>query len=129
MSAVITAPTGNFGIVHTRYDQPSPLMTIVAPKKPEPLLRWDYLAGAAAAIAGMIAAIASAEFWVLDFVHVFSSLLWTGIDLFMGFVLSPILRRADVSVRRAIAARLTARTLVLMPTLAVISGTNSSWSR
>lgn len=74
----------------------------------------------AAAIAGMIAATASDRFWVLDFVHVFSSLLWTGIDLFMGFVLGPILRRADVTVRRAIAARMTARTLVLMPTLAVI---------
>lgn len=101
-------------------------MTITAAKISEPLLRWDYLAYAAAAIGGMIAAIASDEFWVLDFVHIFSSLLWTGIDLFMGFVLGPILRRADVSVRRAIAARLTARTLVLMPTLAIISST-SGW--
>ena len=40
--------------------------------------------------------------WLLDFVHVFSSLLWTGIDLFMGFVLGPILRRVGLPVRREI---------------------------
>ena len=34
-----------------------------------------------------IAAIVIGNLWFLDFVHIFSSLLWTGIDLFMGFVL------------------------------------------
>jgi hypothetical protein len=59
----------------------------------------------------------------LDFVHVFSSLLWTGIDLFMGFVLGPILRRTNISIRREIARRLTPRTLFLMPTVSIVSGT------
>jgi hypothetical protein len=54
---------------------------------------------------------------------VFSSLLWTGVDLFMGFVLGPILRRVDLSVRREIVRRLTPRTLFLMPTVSIISGT------
>ena len=53
----------------------------------------------------------------------FSSLLWTGVDLFMGFVLGPILRRVDLSVRREIVRRLTPRTLFLMPTISIISGT------
>ena len=44
-----------------------------------------------------------------------SSLLWTGIDLFMGFVLGPILRRVGLPVRREIMRRLTPRTLFLMP--------------
>ena len=51
---------------------------------------------ALAAVAVMIAAIAT-NFWLLDFIHVFTGLLWTGIDLFMGFVLGPILRRTEVS--------------------------------
>jgi len=37
--------------------------------------------------------------WFLNFVHVLSSLLWTGVDLYMGFVLGPILRRLDLSRR------------------------------
>jgi hypothetical protein len=49
--------------------------------------------------------------------------LWTGIDLFMGFILGPILRRVDLPARREIAWRLTPRTLFLMPTLSIISGT------
>jgi hypothetical protein len=48
------------------------------------------------------------------------------IDLFMGFVLGPILRRVDLSVRREIMRRLTPRTLFLMPTVSIISGT-SGW--
>jgi hypothetical protein len=51
--------------------------------------------------------------WFLDYVHVFSSLLWTGIDLFMGFVLGPILRRLDLPARREIMRRLTPRIVVM----------------
>ena len=99
-------------------------MTVVAAETtPEGLIRWRYLPWALAALAVMIVAIVSGNIWFLDFVHVFSSLLWTGVDLFMGFVLGPILRRVDLSVRREIVRRLTPRTLFLMPTVSIISGT------
>lgn len=86
-------------------------------------IRWRYLWCASAAIAVMISAIMIGNFWFLNLIHVFSSLLWTGIDLFMGFVLGPILRRVDISIRREIALRLTPRTLFIMPTISIISGT------
>ena len=98
-------------------------MTVIAAETPEGLIRWRYLPWALAAIAAMIAVIVAGNIWLLDFVHVFSSLLWTGADLFMGFVLGPILRRVDLSVRREIVRRLTPRTLFLMPTVSIISGT------
>jgi hypothetical protein len=98
-------------------------MTVVAAETPEGLIRWRYLPWALAALAAMIAVIVAGNIWLLDFVHVFSSLLWTGVDLFMGFVLGPILRRVDLSVRREIVRRLTPRTLFLMPTVSIISGT------
>ena len=101
-------------------------MTAVAVQAPESLIRWRYLPWALSAIAVMIAAIVAGNLWFLDFIHVFSSLSWTGVDLFMGFVLGPILRRVDVSVRREIVRRLTPRTLFLMPTVSIISGT-SGW--
>jgi hypothetical protein len=89
----------------------------------ERLIHWGYVWCALAAIVVMIAAILIGNLWLLNFIHVFSSLLWTGIDLFMGFVLGPILRRTDISIRREIARRLTPRTLFLMPTVSIIAGT------
>jgi hypothetical protein len=101
-------------------------MTVAAVKTTESFIRWRYLPWSLAAIALMIAAILADNLWLLDYVHVFSSLLWTGIDLFMGFVLGPILRRLDLPARREIMRRLTPRTLFLMPTVSIISGT-SGW--
>ena len=98
-------------------------MSVAAIETPENLIRWRYLWWALTAVAVMIVAIVVGNLWFLNFVHVFSSLLWTGIDLFMGFVLGPILRRVDLSVRREIVRRLTPRTLFLMPTVSIISGT------
>jgi hypothetical protein len=88
-----------------------------------PLIRWYYLWCAIVALAIMVTAIVIRDLWLLNFVHVFSSLLWTGIDLFMGFVLGPILRRVDISLRREIMRQLTPRTLFLMPTVSIIAGT------
>ena len=68
-------------------------MTGVGNERAGSIIRWHYLWYVAAALAMMVAAIAIQNVWLLNFVHVFSSLLWTGIDLFMGFVLGPILRR------------------------------------
>ena len=86
-------------------------------------IRWHYLWYAIAAVAIMVIAIGIHDLWLLNFVHVFSSLLWTGIDLFMGFVLGPILRRVDISLRGEIMRQLTPRTLFLMPTVSIIAGT------
>jgi hypothetical protein len=98
-------------------------MTAVALGTSEGFIRWRYLWWALTAVAAMIGTIVAGNLWLLNFVHVFSSLLWTGIDLFMGFVLGPILRRVDLSVRREVVRRLTPRTLFLMPTVSIISGT------
>jgi hypothetical protein len=61
--------------------------------------------------------------WMLNFVHVLAGGLWTGIDLFMGFVVGPIMRRLPVDARRAVISALMPRTLVLMPTLSIITST------
>jgi hypothetical protein len=49
--------------------------------------------------------------------------LWTGIDLFMGFVVGPVLRHVSLDTRRAMIAGIIPRTLVLMPTLSIITST------
>ena len=98
-------------------------MNVDSSETPGNLVRWNYLWYAAAALAVMVAAIAIQNLWLLNFVHVFSSLLWTGIDLFMGFILGPILRRVDISLRREVMRQLTPRTLFLMPTVSIVAGT------
>jgi len=87
-----------------------------------PLRPW-YLAAAALAVAVMIAAIRSDSLWFLNFVHVMTGALWTGIDLFMGFVIGPVMRRVSLDTRRAMIAGIIPRTLILMPTLSTITST------
>lgn len=87
------------------------------------LIRWHYLWYAGAALLVMVVAIVWGNNWFLDWVHVMAGVLWTGIDLFMGFVIGPILRRVDVHVRKEILTRLTPVTLFLLPTLSIITST------
>jgi hypothetical protein len=89
---------------------------------PSPL-RPAYIAAAVAAFALMTAAILSPSLWLLDFVHVMTGALWTGIDLFMGFVIGPVLRRVALETRRAMIAGIIPRTLILMPTLSTVTST------
>jgi hypothetical protein len=86
-------------------------------------LRPRYLLAAAAALVVMIAAILGPSLWFLDFVHVMTGALWTGIDLFMGFVVGPVLRRVPLDTRRNMIAGIIPRTLVLMPTLSTVTST------
>jgi hypothetical protein len=86
-------------------------------------LRMSYVAAAAAAFAVIIAAILGNSIWFLNWVHVMTGALWTGIDLFMGFVIGPVLRRVSLDVRRAMIAGIIPRTLILMPTLSIITST------
>jgi hypothetical protein len=88
-----------------------------------PPIRPANLVWVGLALAAMIGAIDSDQPWLLNFVHVMAGVLWTGIDLFMGFVIGPILRRVPLEARRAIICRLMPRMLFLMPTLAIVTGT------
>ena len=98
-------------------------MTAIADTAPGSLIRWQYLGYAMLALAVMTVAIASHDHWFLNFVHVICGVLWTGIDLFMGFVIGPVLRKVALDTRRAMIAGIIPRTLVLMPTLSAITST------
>jgi len=90
------------------------------------LIRWHYLWYVAAALLVMSFAITYGNVWFMNWVHVMSGVLWTGIDLFMGFVIGPILRKVSIPVRKEVLIRLTPVTLFLLPTLSVLTGT-SGW--
>jgi hypothetical protein len=88
-----------------------------------PPIRATNLIWVALALLAMVAAIASGIHWFLNFVHVVSGVLWTCIDLFMGFVIGPIMRTMPFAARRALIARLMPRMLFIMPTLSTVTGT------
>ncbi|WP_322997616.1 hypothetical protein [Castellaniella sp.] len=96
---------------------------VTTPEAGPGLIRWRYLWYVAAALLVLVVAIAAGNIWFLDWVHVMSGVLWTGIDLFMGFVIGPIIRSVPVPVRKEIIIRLTPVTLFLMPTLSIMTST------
>ena len=59
----------------------------------------------ALALAVMIGVIQADNRWALNFLHVMCGVLWTGIDLFMGFVVGPIMRSLPPPARRAMILR------------------------
>lgn len=73
----------------------------------------------AVALVGLVVAIAGNWLWALDFFHVAGGALWTGIDLFVGFIVGPILGRMPVPARVEFAKRFMPKMLLLMPTLVV----------
>jgi len=63
-------------------------------------IRLANLAWVVLALAAMAAVTAREDLWAVDFIHVLADLLWTGIDLFMGFVIGPVLRRLSLPAAR-----------------------------
>jgi hypothetical protein len=67
----------------------------------------------------LVVAIAGNWLWPLEFFHVAGGALWTSIDLFLGFVIGPIMGRLSVPARVEFSKRLMPKMIVLMPTLVI----------
>ncbi len=65
----------------------------------------------------LVVAIAVDELWPLVFLHVAFGAAWTIIDLFLGFVLGPIMGRMPVPARIELVTRLMPKMVLIMPTL------------
>ena len=61
---------------------------------------------------------------ILNYVHVMTGVLWTGIDLFMGFVLGPVLGGMEPKDRAVVFKRLIPKMTFLMPVLAAVTITS-----
>lgn len=64
---------------------------------------------------GLIVAIATNKMWPLVFMHVAFGAAWTILDLFLGFVLGPIMGKMSVSARIEFVTRLMPKMLLIMP--------------
>jgi hypothetical protein len=75
------------------------------------------LAVVAVVLALVIAAIAVNKLWPLAFLHFVGGGAWTVIDLFLGFVLGPIMGRLSIPARVEFSTRLMPKMLLIMPTV------------
>jgi hypothetical protein len=70
---------------------------------------------------GEVVAIAGNWLWALDFYHVVGGGLWTGVDLFVGLIIGPILGKLSIQARAEFSARFMPAMMVLMPTLVTMT--------
>jgi len=68
-------------------------------------------------------AIFSANLLLLNYVHVFTAVLWTGTDIFMALLLGPILRNVSLSTRKEVISWLMPKMVFYMPTVAAVTTT------
>jgi hypothetical protein len=74
-----------------------------------------------AALVGLVVALALNKLWPLEFFHVVGGGLWTGIDLFLGFIIGPVLGRMSIPARVEFSKRFMPKMVLLMPTLVIIT--------
>jgi hypothetical protein len=75
----------------------------------------------AVAFLALIVAIAANKLWPLMFLHVAGGAAWTILDLFLGFVLGPILGRLSIPARIELVTKLMPKMLIILPTVVTIS--------
>ena len=72
-------------------------------------------------LAGVVVAIGRDARWGLVFCHVVGGGLWTAIDLFVGFVVGPIIGRMSIPARIEFSTRCMPKMLLLMPTIVTMT--------
>ncbi|MHB1536004.1 MAG: hypothetical protein ACYC1D_15615 [Acidimicrobiales bacterium] len=73
----------------------------------------------AVVLAGLVVSIATNQLWGIDFFHVVGGGMWTALDLFLGFVIGPILGRMSIPARIEFTTRFMPKMVLIMPTLVV----------
>lgn len=75
-------------------------------------------------VAVMIYAIVAGPIGFLRFFHILTSILWTGSDLLLGFLIGPILRSLEFPARRAFTLKMAPKTLFYMSTVGIVAPTS-----
>ena len=100
-------------MTHTDTAAPPHAQLQIVPLKSLPVV--------AVVLVGLIVAIATDRLWAIDFYHVVGGGAWTAIDLFLGFVLGPILGTMSIPSRIELTKRLMPKMVILMPTLVIMT--------
>ena len=99
-------------MAHTDIAPPQIKLEIV-PRKSLPVV--------AVVMVGLVVAIATNSLWAIGFYHGVGGGMWTAIDLFLGFILGPILGTMSIPSRVELTKRLMPKMVILMPTLVIMT--------
>jgi hypothetical protein len=99
----------------------APVSGASAERKPVVIVPLLGLPIVALVLVGVIVAIARDARWGLVFCHVVGGGLWTGIDLFVGFVIGPIIGRMSIPARIEFSTRFMPKMLLIMPTVVTMT--------
>lgn len=91
------------------------------PLPPKSIVPLAGLPIAGVLIALLIASIAGNWAWALDFFHVAGGGAWTALDLFLGFVIGPILGRLSIPARIELVTKLMPKMALILPVLVVMT--------
>jgi hypothetical protein len=104
------------------HELPAGQMGAAAVARPQvEIVPVKALPAVAVVVGGLIAVIATNSKWGLDFFHVVGGGIWTALDLFLGFVLGPILGRLSIPARIELTTRLMPKMVLLIPTLVTMT--------
>lgn len=103
----------------------APSLLVEEARAPEPsdfeIVPRKGLVAVASVLALLIAAIAVNKLWPLMFFHVAGGATWTIIDLFLGFVLGPIMGQLPAPARVELSTRLMPKMVLIMPTVVTVT--------
>jgi len=92
------------------------------PRPPASIIPLAGLPIVGIVIAFLIVSIAGNWLWALDFYHVVGGGMWTALDLFVGFVVGPvIIARMSIPARAEFMARFMPAMALIMPTLVTMT--------
>jgi hypothetical protein len=91
------------------------------PREPIQIVPLKALPIVGVILVALVIAIQVNTFWSLTFFHVVGGGLWTGIDLFVGLVVGPIIGRMSIQARAEFSAKFMPKMVVIMPTVVVMT--------
>jgi hypothetical protein len=95
---------------------------VAAPQRPDfQIVPRAGLPIVAVVLVLLIAGVASNKLWPLEFLHVVAGAGWTVIDLFLGFVIGPIMGSLSIPARVEFTTRLMPKMVLLMPTIVTVT--------
>ena len=100
---------------------PPPAVADARPRPPATIVPLAGIPFVIAALGLLVGSIAANWTWGLNFCHVAGGGAWTAIDLFVGFVVGPIMGRMSIQARMEFSARFMPKMLLLMPTLVTLT--------
>src|SRR5438445_13416884 len=117
-----SAPSGS-STATPQVIRPVELGTAGMPPYTRRLLQCSFAIGVIPPIV-LITALSTRSLYLLDYVHVITGGTWTGFDVFMGVVMSRIMRSLEIQQRVEVAKRLTPTTFFILPSLAAVAITS-----